>query len=171
MVWITAPVDRNRNRRDGRIGPKSESAVGAAEALKACRAGDVAEEVDCLSGVIHEAHDFLGQGANLTLFLSSRRVVRSGWKIIRNNSLMSWSPCSASYGVRDACRYSRRVALALQADGWFLRQDIIWHKPNPMPESVAEGGHGSSRSVRVLARSWPVIWKTAAARKVRQMGR
>jgi DNA modification methylase len=29
-----------------------------------------------------------------------------------------------------------RVALALQADGWYLRQDIIWHKPNPMPESV-----------------------------------
>lgn len=31
-----------------------------------------------------------------------------------------------------------RVALALQADGWWLRQDIIWHKPNPMPESVAD---------------------------------
>lgn len=29
-----------------------------------------------------------------------------------------------------------RVAFALQADGWYLRQDIIWHKPNPMPESV-----------------------------------
>jgi DNA modification methylase len=29
-----------------------------------------------------------------------------------------------------------RVALALQADGWILRQDIIWHKPAPMPESV-----------------------------------
>lgn len=29
-----------------------------------------------------------------------------------------------------------RVALALQADGWILRQDIIWHKPSPMPESV-----------------------------------
>lgn len=29
-----------------------------------------------------------------------------------------------------------RVALALQADGWILRSDIIWHKPNPMPESV-----------------------------------
>ena len=28
-----------------------------------------------------------------------------------------------------------RVALALQDDGWYLRQDIIWHKPNPMPES------------------------------------
>lgn len=31
-----------------------------------------------------------------------------------------------------------RVAFALQADGWFLRQDIIWSKPNPMPESVRD---------------------------------
>ena len=31
-----------------------------------------------------------------------------------------------------------RVAFALQADGWWLRQDIIWSKPNPMPESVAD---------------------------------
>jgi len=31
-----------------------------------------------------------------------------------------------------------RVAFALQADGWYLRQDIIWHKPNPMPEPVQD---------------------------------
>lgn len=31
-----------------------------------------------------------------------------------------------------------RVAFALQADGWYLRQDLIWHKPNPMPESVTD---------------------------------
>lgn len=31
-----------------------------------------------------------------------------------------------------------RVAFALQQDGWILRQDIIWHKPNPMPESVRD---------------------------------
>jgi len=30
------------------------------------------------------------------------------------------------------------LALALQADGWWLRQDIIWHKPNPMPEGVTD---------------------------------
>lgn len=30
------------------------------------------------------------------------------------------------------------LAFALRADGWFLRQDIIWHKPNPMPESVTD---------------------------------
>src|SRR5690606_28415603 len=31
-----------------------------------------------------------------------------------------------------------RVAFALQSDGWYLRQDIIWSKPNPMPESVRD---------------------------------
>jgi hypothetical protein len=31
-----------------------------------------------------------------------------------------------------------RVAFALQADGWYLRSDIIWAKPNPMPESVTD---------------------------------
>ena len=30
------------------------------------------------------------------------------------------------------------MAFALQADGWYLRQDIIWAKPNPMPESVTD---------------------------------
>ena len=30
------------------------------------------------------------------------------------------------------------LAFALRADGWYLRQDIIWHKPNPMPESVRQ---------------------------------
>lgn len=34
-----------------------------------------------------------------------------------------------------------RVAFALQADGWYLRSDIIWHKPNPMPESVTDSWH------------------------------
>lgn len=39
---------------------------------------------------------------------------------------------------KDLCGIPWRVALALQADGWFLRSDIIWAKPNPMPESVTD---------------------------------
>ena len=44
------------------------------------------------------------------------------------------------YGIKakDLIGIPWRVALALQADGWYLRQDIIWHKPNPMPESVED---------------------------------
>ncbi len=39
---------------------------------------------------------------------------------------------------KDLCGIPWRVAFALQADGWYLRQDIIWSKPNPMPESVRD---------------------------------
>ena len=39
---------------------------------------------------------------------------------------------------KDLCGIPWRVAFALQADGWWLRSDIIWAKPNPMPESVTD---------------------------------
>lgn len=39
---------------------------------------------------------------------------------------------------KDLCGIPWRVALALQADGWVLRQEIVWSKPNPMPESVTD---------------------------------
>lgn len=41
-------------------------------------------------------------------------------------------------GAKNLLGIPWRVAFALQADGWTLRQDIIWHKPNPMPESVTD---------------------------------
>ena len=46
-----------------------------------------------------------------------------------------------------------RVALALQADGWYLRQDIIWHKPNPMPESVTDRCTKAHEYVFLMAKS------------------
>jgi DNA modification methylase len=46
-----------------------------------------------------------------------------------------------------------RVALALQADGWILRQDIIWHKPNPMPESVRDRCTKAHEYIFLLSKS------------------
>ena len=46
-----------------------------------------------------------------------------------------------------------RVAFALQADGWWLRQDIIWHKPNPMPESVRDRCTKSHEYIFMLTKS------------------
>ena len=46
-----------------------------------------------------------------------------------------------------------RVAFALQADGWYLRQDIIWHKPNPMPESVKDRCTKAHEYVFLLSKS------------------
>lgn len=46
-----------------------------------------------------------------------------------------------------------RVAFALQADGWYLRSDIIWSKPNPMPESVTDRPTKSHEYLFLLAKS------------------
>ena len=46
-----------------------------------------------------------------------------------------------------------RVAFALQQDGWYLRQDIIWHKPNPMPESVQDRCTKSHEYIFLLSKS------------------
>jgi DNA modification methylase len=46
-----------------------------------------------------------------------------------------------------------RVAFALQADGWYLRQDIIWHKPNPMPESVNDRCTKAHEYIFLLSKS------------------
>jgi DNA modification methylase len=48
------------------------------------------------------------------------------------------STMSAGLKAKNLIGIPWRVAFALQADGWYLRQDIIWSKPNPMPESVTD---------------------------------
>ena len=74
------------------------------------------------------------------------QVFRHVRRVLRDDGTL-WLNLGDSYGVvpssfglkpKDLCGIPWRVALALQADGWYLRQDIIWHKPNPMPESVRD---------------------------------
>lgn len=54
---------------------------------------------------------------------------------------------------KDLCGVPWRVAFALQADGWWLRQDIIWHKPNPMPESVTDRCTKAHEYIFLLSKS------------------
>ena len=55
-----------------------------------------------------------------------------------------------------------RVAFALQADGWWLRQDIIWHKPNPMPESVRDRCTKAHEYVFLLTKGERYFYDAAA---------
>jgi len=57
------------------------------------------------------------------------------------------------YKPKDLIGIPWRVAFALQADGWYLRQDIIWHKPNPMPESVRDRCTKSHEYIFLLSKS------------------
>lgn len=55
-----------------------------------------------------------------------------------------------------------RVAFALQADGWYLRSDIIWHKPNPMPESVTDRPTKAHEYLFLLSKSDRYYYDSAA---------
>ncbi len=58
-----------------------------------------------------------------------------------------------------------RVAFALQADGWYLRSDIIWSKPNPMPESVTDRPTKAHEYLFLLTRSERYHYDAAATRE------
>ena len=63
-----------------------------------------------------------------------------------------------------------RVAFALQADGWYLRQDIIWHKPNPMPESVTDRCTKAHEYIFLLAKSPRYYYDNKAIMEPAQYG-
>lgn len=58
-----------------------------------------------------------------------------------------------------------RVALALQADGWYLRSDIIWHKPNPMPESVTDRPTKAHEYIFLLTKSQRYYYDAEAVKE------
>lgn len=63
------------------------------------------------------------------------------------------------------------LALALQADGWWLRDEIIWHKKNPMPESVRDRTTRSHERIFVLSKSARYYWDRKVAREAYTYGR
>ena len=77
---------------------------------------------------------------------------------------------------KDLCGIPWRVAFALQADGWWLRQDIIWSKPNPMPESVTDRCTKAHEYMFLLTKSAryyfdaTAIAETAATSSIERLG-
>jgi len=57
------------------------------------------------------------------------------------------------------------VAFALRADGWWLRSDIIWHKPNPMPESVTDRPTKAHEYIFLLSKSREYFYDADAVRE------
>lgn len=66
---------------------------------------------------------------------------------------------------KDLCGIPWRVAFALQADGWWLRQDIIWHKPNPMPESVTDRCTKAHEYIFLLTKSARYFYDAEAVKE------
>jgi DNA modification methylase len=83
----------------------------------------------------------------------TRQGVKQGTNRASANGSDNTRPTVAGLKPKDLIGIPWRVAFALQADGWYLRQDIIWHKPNPMPESVTDRCTKSHEYIFLLSKS------------------
>ncbi|MDF2386575.1 site-specific DNA-methyltransferase [Nostoc ellipsosporum NOK] len=66
---------------------------------------------------------------------------------------------------KDLCMIPNRLAIALQDDGWYVRSEIIWHKPNPMPESVYDRPTSAHEKVWLLSKSEDYFYNHEAIRE------
>lgn len=73
--------------------------------------------------------------------------------LVNGNSGSAYRKPSPGYKPKDLIGIPWMVAFALRSAGWYLRQDIIWHKPNPMPESVTDRCTKSHEYIFLLSKS------------------
>ncbi len=91
------------------------------------------------------------------VFTEVKRVLKSTGTL--------WLNLGDSYYNKSLAGTPFRVAFALQADGWYLRQDIIWNKPNPMPESVQDRCTKAHEYIFLLSKSSKYFYDIDAIRE------
>ncbi len=79
-------------------------------------------------------------------------VFREVKRVLRKDGSL-WINIGDSFNIKQLVGIPWRVAFALQADGWHLRSDIIWAKPNPMPESVTDRPTRAHEYIFLLSKS------------------
>ena len=83
----------------------------------------------------------------------------------RRMGIIKQTPLSGWLKPKDLIGVPWRVAFALQEDGWYLRQDIIWHKPNVMPEAVKDRCTKSHEYIFLLSKSKNYYFNTEAIKE------
>lgn len=90
----------------------------------------------------------------------------NGWTNGYNeNKRAGGKPQDIGLKPKDLIGIPWRVAFALQADGWYLRQDIIWSKPNPMPESVTDRCTKAHEYIFMLSKSARYYYDSEAVKE------
>lgn len=84
--------------------------------------------------------------------------------VVEDSELRHGDHFSERLKPKDLVGIPWRVAFALQADGWWLRSDIVWAKPNPMPESVTDRPTRSHEYVFLLTKAQRYYYDAAAIR-------
>jgi site-specific DNA-methyltransferase (adenine-specific) len=91
-------------------------------------------------------------------------VFREVKRVLRGDGTL-WVNIGDTYVDKQIAGIPWRVAFALQEDGWKLRQDIIWHKPNPLPESVRDRLTKSHEYIFLLTKSTSYYFDQSAIKE------
>ena len=119
----------------------------------------VAEYVDAMRDVFREVHRVLRSDGTLWLNLGDKLNESGGaGGDYSEGGLKEGQPkykgfSDPLYKAKDRLMVPHRVAMALQDDGWWMRMDIVWSKPNPMPESVTDRPTAAHEYVFLLTKS------------------
>ena len=138
----------------------------------------VQEYVENLVTVFREVHRVLKDDGTVWLnlgdsYAGSAKGRRSGGILskgdakaaARNKGILHKTPVQDGIKAKDLVGVPWRVAFALQQDGWYLRQDIIWAKPNAMPESVKDRCVRSHEYIFLLSKSRRYYFDHAAIKE------
>ncbi len=98
-----------------------------------------------------DSYNGSGKGANADGSAGKAGKINSGSKGTQEGTFIKSNVLGLK--PKDLIGIPWMVAFALRADGWYLRSDIIWHKPNPMPESVKDRPTKSHEYIFLLTKS------------------
>lgn len=125
----------------------------------------MAEYIATMVGVFDLCHQMLADDGTLWLNIGDSYAANRGYQVpstLMNGDATNQAQKGSGRGMKaadfglkpkDLCMIPARLAIALQDAGWYLRQDIIWHKPNPMPESVRDRCTKSHEYLFLLTKS------------------
>jgi DNA modification methylase len=131
--------------------------------------------VEHLVAVLREARRVLRDDGTLWLNLgdsfAASRTYQVPANIGRDSGTSVGSRVPPNLKPKDLIGIPWRVALALQEDGWWLRSDIVWEKPNAMPESVNDRPTRSHEFIFLLSKSRRYFYDAEAVREPDKGGR
>ena len=131
---------------------------------------DVNEYVRRLSAVFRELRRVLTEDGTFWLnlgdcYTSGGRTWRAPDKKNPARAMSYRAPTPDGLKPKDLVGVPWRVALALQADGWYLRSEIIWHKPNVHPESVKDRPTRAHETIFLLSKNEDYYYNSEAIRE------
>jgi len=138
--------------------------------------GTITQYINSLVSVFREARAVLKENGVLWLNIGDGYTSGNrGWRAPDKKNparAMSIRPDTPEgLKPKDLLGVPWRLAFALQDDGWFLRSDIIWNKPNAMPESVKDRPTRSHEYLFMLTKSEKYFYDSEASKELREDGR